>query len=132
MKECGSKISKDTCTKYHQNVDQTKCDEFYYSECEDFTGDFIGIGSYTTFLPINFTSTPETNKTIKPENPEMDPIFWVLIALALIGGVLLLAILVTIEYRQRRQRALNRAAYDRTANATTIDTIPTTKSDYQK
>ena len=57
---------------------------------------------------------------------------WVLIALIVIGVILTLSVWAAIVYRKRRQRALDRAAYERTANATSMDTIPTTKSDYQK
>ena len=65
------------------------------------------------FLPKCFT---ETN----------DPMIWVLIALALIGGVLLLAVLVTIEYRKRRQRSLLEARLQRTTNEKTIQTTAST------
>ena len=54
-----------------------------------------------------------------------DPLIWVLalvLALALIGGVLLLAALVTFEYRKRRQRSLMKARLERTVNEKTIET----------
>ena len=71
--------------------------------------------SMIPFLPKCFT-----------ENQSIDPMIWVLIALALIGGVLLLAILVTIEYRKRRQRSLLEALLQRTSNEKTIQTTTTT------
>ena len=83
----------------------------------------------TPFLPQCFT---ENVTQIVNKIDTIDPMVWVLVVLFVIGVFLSLAVWAMIEYRQRRQRELNRAAYQRTANATTMDTIPTTKSDYQK
>ena len=85
------------------------------------------------FLPQCFTDIVTENITqIVTEVESIDPLVWVVVALTVIAVILSLAVWAAIVLRQRRQRALDRAAYERTANATTIDTIPTTKSDYQK
>ena len=83
----------------------------------------------TPFLPQCFTES--VTQTIA-QIDSIDPMVWVLITLIVIGVILSLAVWAALLYRQHRQRALDRAAYERTANATSMDTIPTTKSDYQK
>ena len=61
----------------------------------------------------------------------IDPLVWLLIALALIGGVLLLAVLVTIEYRKRRQKSQLEATLQRSSKEKTIEmTTATTMTSF--